>query len=133
MKFKKTLTATLVVVCGIASISTFAAKAQTGYRIFNQSAGTYITHHPKACTGVTFPTPIRGKDNGKLMITSAFRPGSVCSTQYRPSNPKSLYKKGGSCLVGITCNPADGVITVYATPMGVSCSAIDGNTAIVLK
>jgi len=112
--------------------SAFAAKttATPGYRIFNQSRGTnvatYTTSNPTGCTGVTFPTPVDSSDNAALTVTSGFTPGSVCSTQYTSSYT------GGTCLVTISCDGVSGAVTMYATSIGAPCSAINGNTAVVL-
>ncbi|OGT26244.1 MAG: hypothetical protein A3I77_06380 [Gammaproteobacteria bacterium RIFCSPLOWO2_02_FULL_42_14] len=130
MTLKTLLKVTVATTLCVASIATFAATATPGYRIFNQSSGmsaaTYTTtNNPTGdCTGVTFPTPIDSNDNGTLTITS-FTPGSICSTQY-----KSSYT-GGTCLVTISYG-VSGAITMYATPLSAACSAINGNTAVVL-
>ena len=133
MKLKKLLMTALVIACGATSIAAVAANtmATPGYRIFNQSSGmsaaTYTTGNPTSCTGVTFPTPIDANNNAPITVTSGFQLGSVCSTQYTSSYT------GGTCLVTITSDGGAGAITMYATPMGAPCSAINGNTAVVLN
>lgn len=130
MSLKTLLKVTVTTTLCVASIATFAATATPGYRIFNQSSGmsaaTYTTANPTGCTGVTFPTPIDSSDNAAVTVTSGFTPGSVCSTQYTSSYT------GGTCLVTISSDGISGAITMYATSMGAACSAINGNTAVVL-